>query len=987
VTPERWRRVTGIFHEALPRQGDERAAFVAAQCGDDAALRREVEAMLAAHQELGPFSGPAPTVGPALAPGVMLGAYEVVSLLGTGGMGEVYLARDTALGRNVALKVLPPQLATDTERLARFEREARLLASVNHPNIAVIHGLERADGRVALVLEYVTGTTLADRLSVGTGTPGPSRRDSGSTRVAHATGQSTALPIDQVIVLARAIAEALAAAHRAGVMHRDLKPSNVMVTRSGAKLLDFGVAKVVERTGAGASAATSTLTARGLAIGTVPYMAPEQLRGAAVDHRCDIFSFGVVLYEMVTGQHPFASATAADTMAAILDRTPAPLAALRDGAPPRLARLVQKCLQKDPEDRWQSASDIVEALEWVHEDLRYPSATVRLGDSVAAGPQRVSLVGRALIGAGIMIAIGVGVVALLPSRPDTQADMTPLEFVIPPAPDTSWGTVPVAPNPAVSPNGRYVAVFAQAGGAPGIWLHDLQSGDARQLLRAPDGTAEFPFWAPDSSTLAVCGRDGVRTVGLDNRPPELVKAPSCSTGAWHATSGWLLSTDAGIVRMSPGGGTPEPVTTVNAARGELRHIFSRWLPDGRHFVFLVRAQTPEQRGIYLGFLDKTPPKRLLRESTNPVYVTENSGRGLLLYVRGSTLVAQRFDEGRLTLLPDVYPLGQRVRLGITARASGFDASDRLLVFRSGGGYQPTRLIWLDRAGRQIGEVGPDEAYRMAPSLSPDERTLLYGRFNEDTNVLEVWTTDLERGVSAPMLKSSEASLEGPLWSPNGGLLAYLSAERGVYVPWLLTVTGERRPLAALTGAATTPLDVGSTGIGVDMEWTPDSKYLLRRVNGGVRGFAVDGSHRTVTVLDRDVVTRVSPDGRWIAYEANDTGRREVYVERFGGGSQRRVSVDGGFSPQWRSDGTELFFRAAPDRMMAVDVRLGDTLKIGQPYALFRAPFEASGIATAGASDYVVTRDAHRFLITVPVVSVKPLTARLNWRGRLRRDGS
>jgi Tol biopolymer transport system component len=850
-------------------------------------------------------------------------------------------------------------LAGDADRLARFEREARLLASLNHPNIAAIHGLQRADGQLALILEYVPGATLAERL-----------RDDASVH---------GLPVNEAMKLARAIAEALAAAHRAGVVHRDLKPSNVMVSRSGAKLLDFGVAKAVHadgvQRGTDALASGEPLTEDGVVVGTARYMAPEQLRAAVADHRTDIFAFGVLVYEMLTGQHPFVRSSGADTIAAILELTPPAMTTLRAGLPSQLDRLVQKCLLKDPEERWQNASDIVEALDWVAESLRQPVTTSAVPDQT----ERLRR-GWALLTVGLLASAAVAVVAAVWWRPAPPADATPLEFSIPPAQGTAWSPLPASPNPAVSPDGRYVAVAAQAERDSGVWLHDLQSGTARLLLRTVGGAQ--PFWAPDSSAIGVCDTGGVSIIGLDSRPPEHITTPGCLNGAWHALSGWLLSGDKGLMRVSPQGGTPEWLTTVDPARGELRHAFGRWLPDGKHFIFLMRAQTAEVRGIYLGSADHTPPSRLLSETSNPVYVTEGNGHGRLLYVRGGTLVAQGFDEQRLALLPEVSPLGQRVRLGIAMRSGAFDASERLLVFRSGAAYQPTRLIWLDRGGRQLGEVGPDEAYRLEASLSPDERTLLYGRYNEDTNLIEVWTSDLERSVATALLKPAGASVEAPLWSPDGKLLAYLSAERGVYIPWLIDRTGTQHVLQWSAAAHRSPYDIAASGVGLDLAWTPDSRYLLRQVDGGVRGFAVDGSDNSIPILKRDVSAQVSPDGRWVAYATADTGQREVYVERVGGGDVRRVSLDTGFSPRWRADGQELFFRATPDRMMAVDVRLGDSIQIGTPHLLFHAPFEPSGLATAGTADYLVTRGGQRFLITVPVVSVKPLTARLNWRSRL-----
>lgn len=971
MSDSRWTRIEEVLAGASGLPAAARAAYLDQACGADEGLRREVESLLAGENDLEGFLETELAVlavsvvhNPTDLTGRTFGSIVVERRIGAGGMGDVYAAHDVALDRKVALKVLPPELAGDADRLARFEREARLLASLNHPNIAAIHGLQRADGPLALILEYVPGATLAERL-----------RDDASVH---------GLPVDEVMKLARAIAEALAAAHRAGVVHRDLKPSNVIVSRSGAKLLDFGVGKAIHadgvQSGAAALGPREPLTKEGVAVGTVRYMAPEQLRATPADHRTDIFAFGVLVYEMLTGQHPFARSSDADTIAAILEHTPPSMSTWRDGLPSQLDRLVQKCLQKDPDERWQSASDIVEALDWVSDSLRRPAATTGVHGQKARRRQGAVLLAGGLLAGGLLAGAALAIVAASWRRPTPAGDAAPLEFTIPPAQGTAWSPLPVSPNPAVSPDGRYVAVVAQAERDSGVWLHDLQSGTARLLLRTVAGTQ--PFWAPDSSTVGVCDTSGVWTMGLDSRPPEHITTPGCTSGAWHARAGWLLSGDKGLMRVSPKGGTPEWLTTVDPARGELRHVFGRWLPDGKHFVFLMRAQTAEVRGIYLGSVDHAPPSRLLSETSNPVYVTEGNGHGSLLYVRGGTLVAQSFDEQRLALLPEVSPLGQRVRLGIAVRGGAFDASERLLVFRSGSAYQPTRLIWLDRDGRQIGEVGPDEAYRLETSLSPDERTLLYGRFNEDTNLIEVWTSDLERGVAVPLLKPDGVSVEAPLWSPDGKLLAYLSAERGVYIPWLVDRTGTQHVLQWSAAAHRSPYDISAVGSGLDLAWTPDSRYLLRQVDGVVRGFAVDGSDSTIPILNREVPAQVSPDGRWVAYATADTGQREVYVERVGGGDVRRVSLDTGFSPRWRADGTELFFRAVPDRMMAVDVRLGDSIQIGTPHVLFRAPFEPSGLATAGTADYLVTRDARRFLITVPVVSVKPLTARLNWRSRL-----
>ena len=573
------------------------------------------------------------------------------------------------------------------------------------------------------------------------------------------------------------------------------------------------------------------------------------------------------------------------------------------------------------------------------------------------------------VAAAVILVVGAVLGAMFRSQP-ASADEAPLGFTISPAAGSTWGVLPGDPSPAVSPDGRYVALAARTSDGNGLWLHHLESGEARLLARSGAATP-VAFWAPDSLSLAFCGAGGVQKISLVSQLAEAVKTPRCSGGSWNIAGDWLLNTENGLVRVSASGGTPVPLTRVDGSLGESSHAYGQWLPDGRHFVFLKRGRTADIRGIYLQAVGESSSRRLVDDYSRPTYVTEEPGRGFLLFVRKGTLVAQRFDERTLTLNGNVLRLGDRVRVGITARNGTLSAAPHLLVFRSGAAYQPTRLIWVDRSGRQLGEVGPDAAFRLSPSLSPDERTLIYGRFNEDTNDIELWTTDLRRGVSQPFEKPP-FTVDSPRWSPDGRRLAFLSAETGVYLPWTMTLENSSKTAVRVPKAS-----------GLYLEWSADSRFLLLNDSNQLRAFPVDGDGPPVAALPHTADdARVSHDGRWLAYTVSESGQREIYLERFGGGARVRVSASGGFLPSWRADDGELFFRALPDRMMSVSVRLGESPVIGDPVQLFRADFEPDGSATPGNTDYLVTRDGQRFLITIPVTDVKPLTARLNWQSQL-----
>ena len=880
-----------------------------------------------------------------LSPGTRLGPYQVTALLGAGGMGEVYKATDTRLNRTVAIKVLAGHVAPDPQRRDRFEREAKTLASLSHPNICPIHDVGSVDGTDYLVMECLDGQTLADRLTAGQ------------------------LPLEKALETAIEIADALDAAHRAGIVHRDLKPGNIMLTRSGAKLLDFGLAKatgVVASEAGGSILATTVadLTAAGVILGTFPYMAPEQIEGGEADARTDVFALGAVLFEMLTGRRAFEGHSAASLMGAILNEVPPPissaLAARNDRfVDPRdlhhLDYTVGRCLAKDPNDRWQSARDLVLHLRWIAENR---SKTAALTE--AAAPPRIRHAAPWILAIlALTTSLGLAWVALQRATPRVPV----VRFSIDPPADavfapTNWIS---APHPSVSPDGRYVAFLAQVGTEPvRLWVRALDSVEARPL----DGTdgASFPFWSADSRLLGFFAEGSLKTVDLlGGAAHRVCSAPAGEGGTWNREGTILFApgTSGGLYRVSAGGGVPTAVTTPSPSRGSAPHRWPSFLPDGRRFVF------HEGDGISLGTLDTNDVRFLIEADSQAVY----SAAGYLLFVRGWTLLAQPFDATRGTVSGEPRPIAEGISRALNNAA--FSVSETgALIYRSGR-LVNRQLTWFDRSGKPIGSVGGVHDFN-GVHLSPDERRVAYHRHDGRANG-DVWIVDIVRGNSERVTLNAENL--SPVWSPDGAQLAYASNRAsGVNNLWI-------KPS---NGTAGDTLLLASTVNKTPRSWSPDGMFIAYVSTGG-RGdiwiLPLSGSRTPVPFAQTDFDERdpmFSPNGRWLAYQSDESGHNEVYVRPFPGGEGRwMISTGGGATPKWRGDGRELFYQLNREIWAVAISPVATGLEVGTPQRVLDIG--------AGSSGWDVARDGQRILVGRGVEDRAPgaLTVTINWAEALR----
>ncbi len=864
-----------------------------------------------------------------LGPGEHFGGYEILESLGAGGMGEVYRALDSNLGRQVAIKILPDAVAHDPDRLARFDREARLLASLNHPHIGAIYGREQSGATTGLVLELVEGETLAERL----GRP---------------------LPVHEVRALTRQIVDAVEAAHDRGIVHRDLKPANIQVTPAGTiKVLDFGLAKMVHTDAAGADGSETTVVAkapghteRGVILGTTAYMSPEQARGLAVDRRTDIWAFGCILYEMLAGRRAFDGATMSDTIAAVLDREP-DWSALPASTPRAMRRVMGRCLMKDPAQRLR---DIADARFDLESDPEPDTVT-------ATHTTRQPLAVAAMLG----VALGAAALSLWPRATPTPS-REPTTFVIPPPSGAQWSDTPTDPQPAVAPNGRLVAYNGIGADGTRLWIHDIQSGVATPVAGVSFSAAVA--WSPDSTSLAYCASGTLIRVNLVGEAPAPLDAPGCSSRvSWNANGEILYSTRKGVMRTNVAGGVPQPVALDDAA-SSLR-LYPRWLPDGRHFVYLRLDPDVTLNGIYLAAVDDGPPVRLVADASAPVPVEGPDGRVRVLFVRRASLVSQVVDVAARRVEGEAQVLATRVPLGNTVRIGAYDASGTLLAYRRRAEGQQTELVWLDRRGQRLGVVEIEDPLQV--SLSPDEAILAVQRANVDQNTFELWQGDAKRGGGRPLVVSSH-SVVTPVFSPDSAEIAYLSNETGSWRVARLTLGRD---------GALIPNEITLTFL---TDWSSDGRWIVGSF-GADRLLAVAPNGHESLNLGRGAEARLSPDRRWVAYRSSESGTAEIYVKAFpDGGRVMRISRSSGYKPTWRRDGRELYYRTASGTVMAVPVGVGAgaALDPGEPVPLFTAPF-VPGNAPLGLIDYAVTHDGQRFLaVLAKSTTTDPLTIVRHW---------
>ena len=830
----------------------------------------------------------------ALTSGTKLGPYEIQSPLGAGGMGEVYRARDTRLDRTVAVKVLASHLSSSPELKQRMEREGRAISSLNHPHICQLYDIGSQNGTDYLVMEFLEGETLAERLRKG------------------------AIPLAEVFKIGIAVAEALAVAHRSGIVHRDLKPGNIMLTAGGAKLMDFGLAKplgLLAASGSGSApsftaAATmsgpsplSPLTTAGSIIGTIQYMSPEQIEGKEADARSDIFAFGAVLYEMAAGKRPFAGKSQISLASSILESEPEPVSVLKPNTPAAFQHVVTTCLQKNPDERYQSAQDIKLELQWIAADRTSP-AVAATATAVPRTRERVGWV------AALVAAIALTAAAAIFFYHTAQSEHSIRTVINPPEKTTFNLTGDSAGPPVTSSDGTFIAFAAtRTDGRTALWVRPTNTVEARELPGTEAAT--FPFWSPDDRSLGFFADGKLKTVELEGGSTQIVcEAPLGRGGAWGPGGVILFSPapTAPIMRVSASGGTPVPVTKLDAAL----HTSHRWpffLPDGKHFLYVALHHDASKSGnnsLYYASLDGRENRLLFRSQTNAVYAS-----GFLLFGRGDQLMAQPFNASSGTVSGEP----QNVAKGVMNDASTWhmDASasnDGLLVFGSGASGD-LELVWMDRGGK-ISTIAGKLPDLQSAVLSPQgDRVAL----QMNAGQTDIWVLDLTRGVRTRITFGPVGNVS-PIWSPDGKWIAYSSAQNGHFAICRKLSDGSGAEECLLTVEQEPELD----------DWSRDGKYLLYSLSvpGGplrqISALPLEGERKPSVVVDRGAFGKLSPDGRWLAYQSAESGTFEVYVMPFGGGQGKwQVSANGGGRPQWSKDGKQLYYMDLTYSLFAVPV--------------------------------------------------------------------
>jgi eukaryotic-like serine/threonine-protein kinase len=892
----------------------------------------------------------------AILSGKRLGPYEILSAIGAGGMGEVYRARDTRLDRTVAIKVLPTHLADRSELRERFEREARTVASLNHPHICTLYDIGHQDGTDYLVMEYLEGETLAQRLAKGP------------------------LPLDQVLQYAIEIADALDKAHRKGVTHRDLKPGNIMLTKSGTKLLDFGLAKLKAAPTASPLSqlptANDTITAQGAILGTLQYMAPEQLEGKEADARTDIFAFGAVVYEMATGKKAFEGKSQASLIAAILEREPPAMSALQPMTPPQLDRVVKKCLAKEPEKRWQAASDVCDELTWIAEggsQAGVPAPTIAL----RKGPLRNIRVAWSV--AAIIVIIAALVAGAFWYFRRAPQDAQTMRFFVS-LPDT-WSLATAgstgAPNPlAVSPDGHRVAFLAKsADGKYLLWVRSLDTL-AAQGLTGTDGAAH-PFWSPDSRFLGFFAGGKLKKIEVSGGPPvTLCDAPNDRGGAWSQDGVIVFAPGypAALQKVSASGGVSTAATVLG--QGETAHVRPFFLPDGRHFLYRVYVSSAGAGPIFVASLDSAERKLLLSaDSANVLYT-----QGHLLFLRETTLMAQPFDTRRLLLTGEAFPIAEQIQTQATPPSGVFSASGNgVLAYQTGTGAAGSQLAWFDRSGKQIGALGDSAVYGDL-ELSPDSKRASVSVPDQAGKGRDIWVYDVARGLRTRFTFDPADELES-IWSPDGSRVVFNSRRKGHLELYQKASSGAGAEEALLEDN----LDK------YPVSWSPDGRFILYIGTGTTTGndlfvLPLSGDRKPFPFLNtqfNEGPGQFSPDGRWVVYASNESGRYEVYVAPFPGpGGKWQISTSGGVWPRWRHDGTEIFYLGLDNKLMAAAVNgKGASFEVGAVKPLF-----ATRTTFGFRYSYDVSPDGQRFLInTVPEQATSaPITVVLNWTAGLKK---
>ncbi len=863
-------------------------------------------------------------------------------------MGEVYRARDTRLEREVAIKILPESFAADEQRRLRFEREARAISSLSHPNICALFDVGNEKTTHYLVMELLEGDSLADRLSKGP------------------------LPPDQVLRYGAQIADALDCAHKRGIVHRDLKPGNVVLSKTGAKLLDFGLARAATRDrDSGSSSdlmtAAKPLTEQGTIVGTFQYMAPEQLEGHEADARTDLFALGALLFEMATGKHAFEGKSRTSLIAAIVSSQPPPISSVVPLCPPALDHVVRKCLEKEPDERWQSAHDVAEQLRWIAQ----VGSQAGVAAPIAIKRKTRESLAWSIAALALALAAWLGLARAQPA-PATGALRT--NILLPERVQLN--------NAVISPDGRRL-VFSgiDATGRIQLWVRPLDSYTATALPGTDGGV--LPFWSPDSRNVGFFADKKLKRVDAAGGAPISIQDVDGVGGAWAESGDILFTPPAGpIYRVSSGGGKAEPVTVLDTSRGETAHRYPFFLPDGRHFLYLAlnvsgNSRDPANR-IWVGSLDGGPAKPLIPGNFNPQYAD-----GYLLFIRGGdaggSLLAQRFDPARLETSGD--PLTVADQISLYGDYLGFGAysvsRNGTLVFNAL--QLLTRLEWLDRAGKHLGAIG-DPGLHFNPRISPDGTHIAFDRYDTGTQTTQLWVADVSRGVQT-RLTSGPGSNSGAVWSPDGSRIAFQSDRKhqaDVYV-------------RAIAGAGADEAITDEANQRIPIDWSRDGRFLTvfdreaagnRQIRLSALPLSSGGKPLVVVPTVPGLLGggRLSPDGRWLAYDTDESGRSEIYVVSFPEGQGRvQISSAGGLNAKWSRNGREILYTAFDGKVTAVEMNTSHGLNAGTPRPLFQLP-EGTGFG------WDVSPDGERFLLNVPVIksSSVPLSIVVNWTAGLKK---
>ena len=865
-----------------------------------------------------------------LEPGNNLGPYEIIEKAGAGGMGEVYRAKDPRLERSVAIKILPAHIAGMPDFKQRFEREARAISSLNHANICTLYDVGSQNGYDFLVMEFLEGETLSDRLARGP------------------------IPYDEMLRIAIQIASALDSAHRQGLVHRDLKPSNVMLTKDGAKLMDFGLAKLTLEDGspAGATGITQTtpLTGAGTLLGTMQYMAPEQLEGKEADARSDIFAFGELLYEMTTGKRAFEGGSQATLIAAIIERNPTPISVVIPDTPPLFERLVTKCLAKDPQKRWQSAADLLDELRWISQAGSQVGLPVHI-----AKRRKVKFTVARIVGAvAIMSTLVLGYLLLTQPKPVLDTN----RFTISPSMDTpeirsvNWSRI--------SPDGRLIAFRAtDTLGTNLLWIRPLNSLEPYPLRGTENITRQF--WSPDSKYIAFFKSNQLYKIPVAGGPAQLICETFGSDGNWGSEGYILFDGQASdtLKYVLASGGSPQYATPIDTSKGERSSAWPWFLSDGVHFLYILYTTTGSQ--LKVGAIGSDETHLIFDEDQMRLLDSrvEFCKQGYLLFIKDKLLLAQGFDEHKFQLVGEPFPVAQGVDQA--GNAFTFGTSDNgVLLYQYASTSNQGELVWFDRSGKEIEKLGDPDTYRDI-ALSPDNSKVVFGLYDDRGSNEDLWIRDFKRNL-VTRLTFDKPNNVLPVWSPDGKYIAYSEAAGGSFKTRYKRSDGQ----GAIMGLG----DIDSV-LNAPACWYSDSVlYMSANVNGlGVYRYDFADKSFTPVIVSkyREVSPAVSKNGKYILYMSNESGRNEIYVSELGGDHGRwQVSNDGGYQPTWRADNKEIFFFSGSD-LMAVDVSISSAgFEIGQPKKLFTKPLNFSGIT--GALRYCPSNDGQKFLLNVPLVT-------------------